>query len=163
MLTAALVVSACGSDTGSDDPLTEAADIHRVVIGDLVDRSGVVFDSSVEEPPVLFVEAFGAEEIPLEVQVDIVAGWQETYDVRFIDDRMEALDDASDDRPVKERSLLLGVGPITRNGTAELRGEYYRSEDLVGAYRYTLTKTADGWRVSTDPEAIEPEGFVPAP
>lgn len=163
VLTAALVFSACSSQGGTDDPVADAADIDRLVIGDLVERSGVRFDTSVDELPVLYVEAFGAEEIPLEVQVDVVAGWQETYDVRFIDDRSEAVQDELEGRPVRERSLLLGLGPITRNGTAELRGEYYRSEDQVGAYRYTLVETGGGWRLSTGPEQIDPEGFAATP
>ncbi len=162
MLAAALMMAACGSGNGDGETATDA-DILRVVIGDLVERSGVVFDTAAEDQPVLFVESFGTEDIPLEVQVDVVAGWQETYDVRFIDDRSEAVDDELDGLPVRERSLLLGLGPITRNGTAELRGEYYRATDRVGAFRYTLTKTAEGWRISTTPETIEPEGFATAP
>ncbi len=119
----ALALAACGSDQ-VDDPAQDDAEIYRTVIGDLVARSGVTFPQS-DDPPVLYVEALGVDGIDLEIQVELVTAWVERYDIRFIDDRGEAVDPDIEGFPVREGSLLLGLGPITRDGTAEVRGETY--------------------------------------
>lgn len=157
----ALALVACGSDR-IDDPVQDDAEIYRTVISDLVTRSGVVFPRS-EDPPVLYVEALGVDGIDLEIQVDLITAWVDRYDFRFIDDRSEAIDPELDGFPVREGSLLLGLGPITRDGIAEVRGETYLSEDDVRAYRYALRPAGSRWTVVGDPEAIEPEGLVTAP
>lgn len=155
------LLTACGSDQ-VDDPAKDDAEIYRAVIGDLVARSGVAFPPS-EDTPVLYVEALGVDGIELEIQVEVVTAWGERYDIRFIDDRSEAIDPDLQGLPVREGSLLLGLGRITRNGTAEVRGETYLSEADVRAFRYTLRPAGSGWTIVGDPVAIEPEGLVTSP
>jgi hypothetical protein len=156
-----VLLTACGSNP-VDDPVQDDAEVYRTVIGDLVARSGVVFPPS-EKPPVLFVEALGVDGIDLEVQVAVVTAWVERYEIRFIDDRGEAIDPDLEGFPVREGSLLLGLGLITRNGTAEMRGETYLSQSEVRAFRYELLPAGSRWTIVGDPEAVEPEGLVTTP
>ena len=97
----------CVDNADSDNTIRDTA-VYRAVIVDVVDRSGVDLDSS-DELPTLFIEAFDADGIALEVQVEIVNDLTEQYDVRFVDDREEALAPDLADLPVRSNSLLIGA------------------------------------------------------
>jgi hypothetical protein len=131
------------------------------VILDVVDRSGVDLDDT-DDVPVVFIEAFDADGIALEVQVEVVNSLLEQYDIRFIDDREEAVAMDLEDLPVRANSLLIGLGPIVHVGNIDVRTEVYLSQDSIRAYRYTLAGSDDRWAPAGAPEEIEPEGFVPA-
>jgi len=148
----------CVNSTDGDDTARNAA-VYRSVIADVVDRSGVALDD-VDELPVVFIEAFDADGIALEVQVEVVSSFAEQYEIRFIDDRDEAIATDLDDLPVSANSLLIGLGPIVLDGTVDVRSEVYLSTEAVSAYRYTLAGRDDRWPIVGTPEEIEPEGFV---
>lgn len=152
------ILSSCGRSTEVDDT-TRNAEVYRSVIVDVVDRSGVVFDA-VEDLPVLFIEAFDADGIALEVQVQVVSSFLEEYEIRFIDQRDEAVEIDLEGLPVRENSLLIGLGPIVVDGGVDVRGELYLSAEAVSAYRYTLARKNDTWPIVGVPEEVEPEGFV---
>lgn len=149
------------ADSAEVDTTERDAAIYRSVIADLANRSGVVPDDS-EDLPVLFIEAFDAEGIDLPVQVEVVGGFVDQYEIRFIDDRDEALDIDLEGMPVRANSLLIGVGPIVVDGDVTVRGELYSTEDAVSAHRYTLAGRNTRWSLVGAPEEIEPEGFVSA-
>ena len=159
VLLVAGILLGCGSSSEVDDTARNAA-IYQSVIVDVVDRSDVVLES-VEDLPVLFIDAFDPGGIAIEVQVEIVSSFIDQYEIRFIDDRDEAVDLDLDDLPVRANSLLIGLGPIVLDGTIDVRGELYFSADAVSAYRYTLAGIGDIWPIVGVPEEIEPEGFVP--
>ncbi len=156
---AALLLVSCPADT-EEDPNERITAIYLTVLND------VVADSPVEpEDPegvaTLFIEAFDPEGLPLEVQVEIVADFVDRYDVRFIDDRVEATDIETPGTPVRPFSLFVGVGPIAGDDTADVRAERYFTDNDIDAYRYTLTEASEGsWSIVGTPEAIEPEGFA---
>lgn len=153
-------VTGCVDGGGDDDTARDAA-IYRSVIVDVVDGSEVELDEG-EELPVLFIEAFGADEIPLPVQVDVVAGLVEEYEVRFIDQRDEAVEIDLPGSPVRPGSLFIGLGDIDVDGTAEVHSELYMRTDDVRGFSYTLMEAGDGvWRVVGRPITIEPEGLAP--
>lgn len=152
------LVLGCTNDGEVDNTVRNAA-IYQTVIADVVDRSGVDLSDS-EDSPVLFIEAFDADGIALEVQVEIVTGFIEDYEIRFIDDRDEAIAIDVVGLPVSANSLLIGLGPIVLDGTADVRSELYLSAETVSAYRHTLTGRDDRWSIVGSPEEIDPEGFV---
>jgi len=155
------VLTGCTGSTEVDNTARNAA-VYQSVILDVVDQSGVELDST-EELPTLFIEAFDADGIALQVQVEVVNNLIEHYDVRFIDDREEAIAMELADLPVRENSLLIGLGPLVHNGFIDIRTELYLSLNTVSAYRYTLAGSDDLWAPVGVPEKIEPEGFVSAP
>lgn len=152
------VLIGCVNGTEVDNTARDVA-VYRSVVADVVDRSGVDLDRS-EDLPVLFIEAFDADGIPLEVQVELVNSFIEQYEVRFIDHLDEAVAVDVAGLPVRPNSLLIGLGPIVDDGTVDVRSELYLSADEVSAYRYTVVDGDDGWVPDGDPEEIEPEGFV---
>jgi hypothetical protein len=159
-LSLAGVLSGCVDGTETDDTARDAA-IYHSVIADVLDRAGVDLDRS-EALPVVFIEAFDADGIALEVQVDVVNSFIEQYDIRFIDDRNEAIAMDLPGLPVRANSLLIGLGPIVLDGTVLVRGELYLTADAVRAYRYSLAGSEDSWTMVGAPEEIEPEGFASA-
>ena len=155
-------MAACPS-TGEDDPNERAAAIYLKVINDIANDAQV----EPEDPDglaSLFIEAFDPEGIALEVQVEIVADFVDRYDVRFIDDRVEATDIEMPGAPVRPFSLLVGVGPIVGEATVDVRAERYFTDTDIDAYRYTLAEGTGGrWSIEGTPEPIEPEGFAVSP
>ncbi len=154
------LLSGCVNET--DDSARDAA-IYRSIILDVVDRSGIELDGA-EQPPVLFVEALGPDDIPLRVQVDVIGVLLERYEIRFIDDRDEAVEIDLPGLPVRAGSLLIGLGGIDVDETAEVRTELYLRIDDVHGFGYTLRDAGDGhWDIVDSPVSIEPEGLVPGP
>lgn len=154
----ASVLVGCVNSDDVDNTERDAA-IYRLIIADVAGRSGVVLDGS-EDLPVLFIEAFDADGIDLQVQVEVVGSFIEQYEIRFIDNRDEAVAIDLDGLPVRVNSLLIGLGPIVRDGTVDVRSEIYLSKEDLSAYRYTLAGRDDSWLIVGAPEVIEPEGFV---
>ena len=152
------LVAGCTGDAGQDNTARDAAVYHSVIV-DLADRSTVDLDES-EALPVLYVEGL-ASGVPLEVQVEVVAEFDEQYEIRFIDELEEAIDDDVVGRPARSNSLLIGLGPIVGDGTASLRGELYVREGEAQAYGYELRPSGGGrWAIVGEPEPIAPEGFA---
>lgn len=162
-LATALVVlsllSGCANGGEPDHTVRDAA-IYRSVVIDLVDRSQADLDPS-DALPVLFIEALGANGIPLKVQVEIVAGFVDQYEIRFIDHRDEAIEVDLPGQPVRDQSLLVGLGDIDVDETAEVQSELYLSVDDVRGFSYTLVGEDDGqWEVVGEPVDVEPKGLV---
>lgn len=164
------LLSGCVNGSETDDSARDAA-IYRSVVLDVVDRSGIELDRA-EQPPVLFIESLDADEIPLRVQVEVVGGLIEQYEIRFIDDRDEAVEIDLPGVPVRADSLLIGLGGIDVDETAQVRSElhvqvhselYVHIDDIRG-FSYTLMEAGGAaWKVVGAPAEIEPEGLVPAP
>lgn len=160
MLLPLLFLAGCVNGDDDRDNTARDAVIYRVVIADLVERSAVEFDGT-EEVPVVFIEAFGADGIPLQVQVEVVAGFIEQYEIRFIDERDEAIEVGVPGSTVEFGGVLIGLDPIIGDDTADVHAEIYVSSDEITAYDYTMVPGGeDGWSVVGDPRSVAPEGFV---
>lgn len=154
------LLTGCANGGESDNTVRDAA-IYRAVVVDLVDRSRADLEPS-EDLPVLFIEALGVDGIPLQVQVEVVAGFVEQYEIRFIDQFDEAVEVDLPGQPVRPQSLLIGLGDIDVDETAEVHSELYLSVDDIRGFSYTLVGADDGqWDVVGEPVDIEPEGLVP--
>jgi len=155
-----VLLTGCPSSTDSTVDQTKEAEIYEAVITDLSDQFRFV-DPIPNRDLVLYVEAFDLEGIPLQVQVDMVAAFIDRYDVRFVDAREEAVDDALPRRPVRRGGALVGLDPIVEGTTTTVNIELYEDDEAVRAYRYTVTRRDDGvWAVVGEPETILPDGFV---
>lgn len=162
----ALVVFAflagCSNGDQTSDMTRDAA-IYRSVIIDVVDRSGVDLQGE-GDLPVLFVEALGPDGIPLEVQVELVSGFVEEYEIRFIDDFDEAVEAELPGLPVREGSLLIGLGDVDVEETAEVHSEVYLRTDDVRGFGYTLVDLGGlRWDIVGGPVDAEADGLTPTP
>ncbi len=161
-LIAVWLLTGCGNGDQPDEMARDAA-IYRSVLTDIVDRSGVEFESD-EDLPVLYIEALGPDGVPLEVQVEVVGSFVEEYEVRFIDTYEEAVDVELPGLPVPEGALLIGLGDIDVGVTAEVHSEFYLRLGQARGFGYTLA-SLDGrrWEIVSDPTETEAEGLVPTP
>ena len=67
------------------------------------------------------------------------------------------------DMPVRDDSVLVGLGPISDDQPTELRAELYRDLDDVTAYRFTMRRSDGEWTLAEAPEVVDPEGLVADP
>jgi hypothetical protein len=137
------VVAACaggGSDTSDQPALIYSAVIRAVV----ADTSHPKIDS---ETSVFVVATDERSPIPLEVQADIVAELHELATIRFVDHRVEAIDDSSAIRPVNDDGVLITLGKISRaaNTATVNAGRYLDATDRV-AYRVTVERINAHWK-----------------
>jgi hypothetical protein len=111
----------------------------------------------------LFFESLTADEIPLEVQVEMIGLLDEFANVRFIDEHEEAVDLDLVGFPVHDGGLLIGLGAIGPDDPLVVRAEMYRNQDEISAFRFTLVESGSGWRVDADPENVPVEEFTGVP
>ena len=153
-----VLLTGCPS-SGVEGPSREAA-IYRVVIAHVADDYAPE-PVEPDENPVLYVESFVSGGVSLQDQVELVAAFIDDYEVRFVDDRDEAVDDDLENRPVRPGGALLGLGAIVDNGVSSVRVELYADESDITAYRFSVRDSADsGWEIVGEPESVLPEGFV---
>jgi hypothetical protein len=141
--TVAVVLTACagaGSDTSD-----RRADIYAAVIrAVLADTSHPKISS---DASVFVVAAQERSPIPLEVQADIVAELHELATIRFVDHRVEAIDDSNPHRPVKNNGLLITLGKIpSPANTVTVNASRYLNAANTIAYRVTLKRTKTQWK-----------------
>lgn len=157
--TAALILTSCSSGTDGE-PSSRDSQVYTAVIAEVA--AGLEVDPpGPESDPILFIESFTPDGIDLEVQVEIVAEFEDGYDIRFVDEREEAIEDDLTDRPVRPGGALLGLGPIVDGDPLRVRVEVYEDERNIRGLRFALAGSSDeGWDIAGAPEEVEPEGFV---
>ena len=111
----------------------------------------------------LFFESLTNEEIPLEVQVEMLGLLDDFETVRFIDEPEEAVDLDLAAAPVHDDGILIGLGAISADEPPVVRAELYRDSDRTRAYRFTLSGSGSTWRVDGEPEVIPVEEFTGVP
>lgn len=103
-----------------------------------------------EELPTVFVEPLGdGFVIDLRVQAKVVSNLEAVAEVRFIDDRIEAVDTDEPGRPVKPNGLLVGLGPLVQASETERTVQVRRYVDDRHHVDRLATVTASGasWTV----------------
>ncbi len=145
-----LVAAAACSDGEESAAADRTAQVVEAIVRDYA--AEVVVDG--DAVPVVFVaEAGDGAELTIEVQVATVDAVHDDVDVRFVDDREEAIDTDADGSPLKEPGVLLGLGPIPADDPVVVEVERYvdesdRSDDVV-----ELTGDDDGF-VVTDRSSV---------
>jgi hypothetical protein len=144
VLTATVVVAvtACtgGGSNTSDRPAVIYSAVIRAVLTD-TSHPNISSDTSV-----FVVAADERSPIPLEVQADIVEELHEFATIRFVDQRVEAIDDSSPNRPVKDNGILITLGKIPSGAnTVTVNASRYLNATNTIAYRVTLKRTKTQW------------------
>ena len=118
LLLAGTALASCGSDPAPQRGPTAGA--YATVVRWFVDRSGTqttaAEDDDVDETTVVFVEPRGeGMTFGVDMQAEIIEATEPFADLRFIDDRAEALDDEG---LVRDGSIFLALGPSTPKGSS---------------------------------------------
>lgn len=137
---ALLVLAGCSDDgEGPDD----RAAVYTSVLRNIVPLPA----PPVEERTYVFVEPLADEvAIPLEVQAEVVSELEDVAEVRFIDDRDEAIE--HDGERVREGGVLVGLGAIVESGPERLIAvrRYVDAAD-DDAFALTLEERNGVWEV----------------
>ncbi len=160
LFSGALASTACTSDAPADD---RELGIYASVLDWIFDQPDVEVGTTPEgDGPPAYIEHLGSGEIAIDVQVDIIGRFDGEVDIRFIDDRQEALDESLPGSPVRDEGILIGLGPVTDGDPTEVRAEA-RYGSRIDAYRFTLVRTGEQWRLDGEPALVDAEGLVSEP
>ena len=103
----------------------------------------------------VFVERRGeGTEFDLSMQADVVDKASGFANVKFIDDRAEAL--ATDDGELRWDGILLALGPavVSDNGEASIDADLVAADSSTESWRLVLRATGDVWVVRDEPIRI---------
>jgi len=145
VLTATVVVAVTACTGGGSNTSARPAVIYSAVIrAVLADTSHPNISS---DTSVFVVADDERSPTPLEVQADIVEELHELATIRFVDQRVEAIDDSSPNRPVNDNGILITLGKIPSGASTVTvkAGRYFNATDTV-AYRVTLKRTNAQWK-----------------
>ena len=141
-----MLVAACGS---ADEPATVGSthEAYATVIRWFVGRMPGDADR-----PVVFVEARGeGVGIDLDTQASVVDSTQSFAEVRFIDDRSEALDSEG----VRDGGILLALGPVVAEAnTAVIEADELLDEDRVTSRHFELHASDGDWVLQGEPTIL---------
>lgn len=160
----ALAVGACGDDDTPDDPVETigstlpANDDAAIVTAAVraVSRAGVPADDP-DRTPVVYVVSVAEGGISAGVQADVVSQLRDEVDVRFADERTEAIEESDPAAPVPDEGVLVVLGDIADTGRpVVVTVEIYRNADEWSKSLFTFapaTSPADGaWEVTATSE-----------
>lgn len=153
----AVTLAGCGD--GDDDARPGQADAYTVVLDWLLARPEAGFGDDCGDE-VVFVEGLGPDGIPLDVQVQLIDHYTDEVELRFIDSREEAVDEAEETQPVHDDCVLVGLGIVPDGSVIEVRGELYQRRDHVLGFRFDLVTGGQRWNMVEDPTPVDAEGLV---
>lgn len=138
-------VASCRSNPDTE-PAGDTADAYAVVVRWFVDNAAG------DDTTVVLIEARGeGVGIGLEDQAALVAATDGFADVRFIDDRAEAIDGDV----VRDDVILLAIGPAIAEGTtASIACDQISGAEFVLSWTFDLEYSDDAWRLTSAPTLL---------
>lgn len=139
----------CGSDD-TDDTTRQASAWEQVIRAVALDEA----PRGEDEPlPVVFALQADGDDVPAEVQVEVVNALIDEADLRFADDRENVVDLEQPGEPVKDDGVLVmmaappeGDGNTAGDVTVEVTR--YRMTDEESTFAVELTGGAPSWTVA---------------
>ncbi len=153
VVSVAALVAGCRDDETA--PVSRDAQVYVATVRDVVDDQPAPEDPDVL--PVVYVAPAARGEIPADVQAEVAEELHDEVDLRFADERDEAVLTEEDGLPVRAEGLLLVVGELPEAGDPiEMRIEIYRSERNWSVVDLTLANGSSGWSVTGS--TVVPDG-----
>lgn len=151
LLAIVFAVTSCGSDgAGATDreadvyvalirALAPSEPAERVPSREIDELDRVVFAGSLDEQ----------QAISLEVQAAVVEQLEEFATVRFVDERVEAIDQTEDREPVLDDGVRILLGPVPSGPTPSVDAERYVDREDSVHVRVTLERPNGDWEVAS--------------
>jgi len=143
---AGVVGTAC--DGGSSEDLSRSAQVYVATIREVVGQQ-----PPLEEPDalaVVYVMPVGETTIGADVQAEVVGELRDDADVRFADERAEAVEEDGEGEPVRDGGVLVAVGELTPEGDpVVMEVEVYRSELDWSKTLLTFAERSSQWTVTS--------------
>jgi hypothetical protein len=144
----------CSESTALDGTAREAG-----VIEQIVREVAVEVPSEAERLPVVFVVGVDGT-IGIDVQAGVAERLVDEVDVRFADERSEAIDESSDDLPVREGGVLVVLDDIPSEGrTFEMEFNRYRTAEDRERLMVSFQWRSEQWTVTST--TVLPPATVP--
>jgi hypothetical protein len=140
----AATITACAGDDGDDDIARE--EVVTAVVRDVV--AGLPPGEDPDDRPVVYVLPVGEQEIAATVQADVAEALVDDVDVRFADERAEAVEGDEPNEPVHDDGVLVGVGDLPESGPVEVVVEIYRDAREQSRVVYTFGRESSEWRIT---------------
>ncbi len=145
----AAVYSAIIGKLVADSPPTTTTTIDRTTATTGGDGASTT-EAPAEELPTVFIEPLGdGYLIDLGVQAKVVKNLEAVAQVRFIDDRMEAVEAEEPGQPVRPNGMLVALGPLVQANDVErtVQVRRYLDEDNHRDSIATVTASGETWSV----------------
>lgn len=152
LATGLAVLVATGIVAGCDDPTNNRtsrdAQVYVATIRDvLADQPP---PPKPDVLPVVYVVGDGETKIPADVQAEVAADLDDDAEIRFADERVEALLEDEQHRPVRDDGVLMVVGALpTEAGPIDVDVEVYRSDADWSRLVLTVARGSSDWTVTS--------------
>jgi hypothetical protein len=149
----ALVLVGCGGP--SKDEASRDAQVYVATVRAVLQEQPM--SDPEDELPVVYVVGAGDEKIAAKVQAEVAAALDDDAKIRFADRRSDALLEDEDDQPVRDRGVLMAIGPIAPDkDPVNVEVEVYRSAADSSMRVLTVGMRSSQWTVTS-------ESVVPSP
>jgi len=153
----ALAIVGCTSDPAPQSGTVDLENAYVAIVRWEIEQSEPVLDENGDvETPVVYLAAASGETVEVGVQANVVATIDDEAVIRFADHAADALDDETDDVPVKDDGVLVVIDEFEiEQPTANARVSLYRSIDDDTTWILELTATEAGADVTEAAEAVD--------
>jgi hypothetical protein len=139
-------LAAC--DGPAHEEMSREAQIYLAAVSEVIAEQ--VPTSTDDELPVVYVVPVGESEIDATVQADVAAELRDLADVRFADERSEAVEEDEDGMPVRDDGTLVAIGEVPAEGEPiEVEVEVYRSAEDSSHFVFTFASRSSQWVVTS--------------
>jgi hypothetical protein len=146
-------IAGCGSSSDAEE--SRPVEVYVATIERVLSDESPSLEP--DELPVVYVVPLGENEIDATVQAEVASELRDVADVRFADERDEALDEDEPGRPVLDDGVLVAVGDVAERGNpVEVEVEIYRSEDDSSSRLFTVSRRSSHWTVTSTSVVPEP-------
>jgi hypothetical protein len=147
-LAGAVVAALASCDGPADDEMSREAQIYLAAVSEVIAEQ--VPTSTDDELPVVYVVPIGESEIDATVQAEVAGELHDLADVRFADERSEAVEEDEDGMPVRDDGTLVGIGEVPPEGEPiDVEIEIYRSAEDSSHFVFTFAPRSSQWVVSS--------------
>jgi hypothetical protein len=144
----AVVAALASCDGPADDEMSREAQIYLAAVSEVV--ADHVPTSTDDELPVVYVVPVGASEIDATVQAEVAGELRDLADVRFADERSEAVEEDEDGMPVRDDGTLVAIGEVPTEGEPiNVEIEVYRSAEDSSHFVFTFASRSSQWVVTS--------------
>lgn len=128
--------------------MSRDAQVYLATIRDVLDDQPPPEDPEIL--PVVYVVAVGEKAIPADVQAEVAAALDEEADIRFADQREEAVLEDEDHLPVRDEGVLVAFGAVAaEREPVDVEVEIYRSEEDWSKVVLTVGRQSSQWIVTS--------------
>lgn len=150
----AAALGSCSDST--DDPTAgtgRSTAVYRAVLEWVITQEPAPLDG---DELLVFVDDRDEGAVDIDVQGTLIEDLADTAEIRFIDDRAEAVDIDDVGSPVREGGVLVGLGAVPGEGdVVEVYVDRYRHATDVAAWTFTLSRTGEAWTLSPSPAPVD--------